>query len=83
VSKSPSQTSFDLQTFIVKVLIIVNTENHHIYTRTERRGKGLAAKETERECVCKRQRVAENRVSFYGKNGHWRETDHFGIIFGP
>ena len=29
-------------------------ENHHIYTRMERRGKGLAAGETQRERVCAR-----------------------------
>jgi len=45
------QQVFGPQTFIVRNLIIVNTENHHIYTRTERRGKGLAAGETEREIV--------------------------------
>ncbi len=31
-------------------LIIDNMQQRHIYTQTERRGKGLAAGETEREC---------------------------------
>jgi hypothetical protein len=39
------------QMFIVSVLIIGNTQQCHIYTQTERRGRGLAAGETERECV--------------------------------
>jgi hypothetical protein len=58
--------------------MIGNTESHHIYIQTERRGKGLVARETERECV---------------RDGAWLkmglalvvkmpvgETDHFGII---
>ena len=71
---------FGPQTFIVKMLIIGDTKNRHIYTRTERRGKGLADGETERESVRERQRVAENRVGVRCKNGHWGATDHFGII---
>jgi hypothetical protein len=59
------------QTFIVKTLIIGDTENHHIYTLMERRGKGIAAGETERERECERQRVAENRVGVHCKNGRW------------
>jgi hypothetical protein len=59
--------------FIVRLLIIGNTESHHIYIQMERRGKGLAARETERECVCERRRVAENGVSIGCKNGHWRD----------
>ncbi len=51
-----------LQTFIVRILIIGNTQKHHIYTQTERRENRLGARETEREYVCERQRVAENRV---------------------
>ncbi len=39
----------------------------------ERRGKGLAARETERESVCERRRVAENRLSVGHKNGRWRD----------
>jgi hypothetical protein len=39
------------QKFIVKYLIIIFTQDCHIYTQTERRGKGLAAGETERESV--------------------------------
>ncbi len=65
--------SFGQQTFIVRLLIIGNMESGHIYIQTERRGKGLAAGETERECVCERQRVAENGVSVGCKNSHWRD----------
>jgi hypothetical protein len=62
------------------MLIIRNTKEHHIYTQTERKGKGLANGKTERECVCERRRVAENRVGVRCKNSHWRATDQFGII---
>ncbi len=72
------------QMIIVRFLIIGNMRNRHIYTRTERRGKGLAAGETERERererVCERWRVAENRVGVHCKNGCWRATNYFGII---
>ncbi len=46
------QLVFVPQMFIVRFLIIRNMKDHHIYTQAERRGKGLAAGETERECVC-------------------------------
>ncbi len=59
-SRFPNETmSFGPQTFIVKSLIISNTDNHPIYIKIERREKGLAARETERESVCERRRVAE------------------------
>ncbi len=52
VSMFPNETtSFSPQTFIVRFLIISNTKDCHIYTQSERRGKGLAARKTERECV--------------------------------
>ncbi len=52
VSRFPNKTtSFGPQMFIVKSLIISNTDNHPIYIKTERRGKGPAARETERVCV--------------------------------
>ncbi len=54
------QFVFGPQTFIVRFLIIGNMKNSYIYTQMERRGKGLAAGETER--ASERQRVAENRV---------------------
>jgi hypothetical protein len=41
--------------FIVRNLIIIFTQQCHIYTQTEIRGKGLAAGETERECVRDRE----------------------------
>jgi hypothetical protein len=34
---------------IVRFIIIINTQNHHIYTQTKRRGNRLDAGETERE----------------------------------
>ncbi len=39
------------QMFIVRNLIIIFTQQLNIYTQTERRGKGLAARETQRESV--------------------------------
>jgi len=72
-SRFPNETmSFGPQMFIVKSLIISNTENHPIYIKTERRQKGLATGETERERVCERQRVAENGGRVGRKNGRWR-----------
>jgi hypothetical protein len=62
--------SFGPQTFIVKSLIICNTESHPIYIKTERRGKGLAA--GEREWL--KMEVALVVKTSVG------ETDHFGII---
>ncbi len=61
------------QTFIVRYLIIIFTQQCHIYTQTERRGKGLAAGETERERVCERWRVGENGVGVRCKNGCWEK----------
>ncbi len=61
VSRFPNETTcFSLQTFIVRFLIIGNTQKPHIYTQTERRGNRLGAGETER--VCERQSLAENRA---------------------
>ncbi len=40
--------------FIVRLLIIFTWATSSFYTRTERRGKGLAPGETERERVCVR-----------------------------
>jgi hypothetical protein len=82
----PNETaSFGLQTFIVKSLIIGNTESRPIYIKTERRGKGLAVGETERErervCVFERRRVAENGGSVGCKNGCWRNRP-FGDNLG-
>jgi hypothetical protein len=57
------------QMFIVKLLIIRNTDNRPIYIQNRKR---LATGETERECVCERQRIAENRGSVGCKNGRWR-----------
>ncbi len=70
--------SFGLQTFIVRFLIIGNTESHHIYIRTERRGKGQATRETERECVRETEWL-KIEVAWVIKTAVG-ETDHFGII---
>ncbi len=61
------------QTFIVRLLIIFTCATWSFYTRTERRGKGLAPGETERESVCERRRVAENEVGVHSKNGRWKK----------
>ncbi len=63
------------QTFIVKMLIISNTDNRPVYIKWKEGGKKLADGETERECVCERERrrVAENGGVVGGKNGHCRD----------
>jgi hypothetical protein len=68
------------QMFIVKYLIIIFTQDGHIYTQTERRGKGLAAGETERESVCERRRVAANRVGVRCKNSRWKKDELFWVF---
>jgi hypothetical protein len=70
--------------FIVKSLKISNTDSRPNYIKTERREKGLAAGETEREreSVCVRDgewlKVEEALVVKMAVG----ETDHFGIILG-
>jgi hypothetical protein len=69
--------------FIIRNLIIIFMQQHHFYTQTERRGKGQAAGETERES--ERRRVAENGVGIRCKKwlleerltilGHSRDPD--------
>ncbi len=54
-------------------------QKRHIYTQTEKRGNRLGARETERERVRERQRVAENRVGIRCKNGRWGAT-HYRIM---
>jgi hypothetical protein len=51
VSKSPSETTDCPQTFIVKMLIIENIHNRHIYMKQKEGASELASGETERECV--------------------------------
>jgi len=56
-------------------------ESRHFYIRTERRGKGLGAGETERG-VCERWRVAKNGGCVGCKNGRWRNGpfwDNLGL----
>jgi len=45
----------------------------------ERRGKGQAARETERESVCERWSVAKNRVSVRHKMAVGRRISYFEI----
>jgi hypothetical protein len=47
-------------------------QQRHIYTRTERRGKRLAVRDRERECV-RETGVAENGVGVCCKNLENRE----------
>jgi hypothetical protein len=59
-----------LQLFIVKMLIIRNTDNHPIYIKMDRRGKEASyQRDRERERDCEKRRVAENRGSISCKNG--------------
>jgi hypothetical protein len=53
---------------------------HQFYTQTDRRGKRLAARETERERECERQRVAENGVGVCCKNSCWKNDELFWDI---
>jgi hypothetical protein len=54
VCQSLSETTVCTQTFIVKTLIISNTDNCPIYIKRKEGERGLAAGETER--VCERHR---------------------------
>jgi hypothetical protein len=56
-----------LQMFIVRILIIGNTQKRHVYTRTERRGNRLGARETERE----RERV---------RDGEWLKIELVSVV---
>ncbi len=56
--------------------------NNHFYATTsylysnEKKGKRASYwrdRERERECVCERQRVAENGVGVRCKNGRWKK----------
>ncbi len=67
------------QTFIVRNLIIGNTQQRHIHTQTERRGKGQAAGETERECVRDREWLKMELVSVV-KTAVGRMMNYFGIF---
>ncbi len=55
------------QTFIVRSLLIIFTQYQHFYTQTEKRGKGYAAGETERESVCAR-------------DGAWLKTELTSVV---
>jgi len=60
------------QTFIVKIRIILFVGTSTIYSRTERRGNRLVARETERECVCG-VALQETAVGVRCKNGRLRK----------
>jgi hypothetical protein len=60
------------QTFIVKIRIIIFGCTSTIYSRMERRGNRLVARETERECVCS-VALQENVVGVRCKNGRLRK----------
>ncbi len=49
VSKSPSETTDCPQMFIVKILIIQNTQGHHIYMKRKEGASLQIGRETERE----------------------------------
>ncbi len=64
-----------LQTFIVKIRIIILGCTSMIYSRMERRGNRLVAREKEREsvlCVCGIA-LQENTVGICCKNGRLRK----------
>jgi hypothetical protein len=63
-----------LQTFIVKIRIMIFGCPSMIYSRTERRGNRLVARETERErvCVCGIA-LQENTVGVHCKNSRLRK----------
>jgi hypothetical protein len=52
VCKGAEETFVCPQTFIVKIRIPIFGCTSTIYSRTERRGNRLVARETERESVC-------------------------------
>jgi hypothetical protein len=65
------------QTFIVKTLIISNTNKCPIYIKQKEGGKRLAAGETERECV-RDGALLKTEVVLVVKMAVG-EMDHFGI----
>jgi hypothetical protein len=61
------------------MLIISNTDNHPIYIKRKEGGKRLAARETERESVCVRDRESQEKEVVSVVKMAIGETDHFGI----
>ncbi len=57
-------------------------ELSYLYSNGKKGKRARCQRDRERECVCERRRVAENRVSVHWENSHRRSTDHFGIILG-
>ncbi len=67
------------QTFIVKMLIISNTDNRPIYIKQKEGARRLAAGETERESVCVRDGESlKMEVASVVKTAVG-ETEQFGI----
>jgi hypothetical protein len=63
---------------------ILNNQQHaelsYLYSKVK---KGKQARcRRDRESVCERRSIAENRVSGRCKNGRWRAINYFGIILG-
>ncbi len=68
-----------LQTFIVKYLIIIFTQYGHIYTQTVRRGKGLAAGETESVCA-RGEEWLQTELASVVKTVVGRRLNYFGFF---
>ncbi len=61
------------QTFIVKIRIPVSGCISTFYSRTERRGNRLVARETEKECVCDFA-LPKNAVGVRCKTAAWERV---------
>jgi hypothetical protein len=55
-------------------------ESSYLYSNGKKGKQARHRRDRERECVCERQRVAENRVGVCCKNGCWGVTKYFRII---
>ena len=56
------------------------TEMSYLYSNGKKGKQARCQRDRERERVCERRRVAENRVDVCCKNGHWGATNYFRII---
>jgi hypothetical protein len=54
----------------------------YLYSNRKKGKQARCWRDRERECVCERQSLAENRVGVCCKNSCWGATDYFGIILG-
>jgi hypothetical protein len=63
--------------------VYCQTTNNHFYTTpaflysNRKKGKRASCKETERESVCERRRVAKNGVGVCCKNSCWKKDELF------